>query len=55
MTKRRAVALGFAVVLLALGVVGLSPAMVALPFKLLLFVAADGFLLVTRALLLSYG
>lgn len=41
--------------LLALGVVGLSPAMVALPFKLLLFVAADGFLLVTRALLLSYG
>ncbi|MDB4975052.1 MAG: Flagellar biosynthesis protein FliP [Myxococcaceae bacterium] len=41
--------------LLALGVVGLSPALVALPFKLLLFVAADGFLLVTRALLLSYG
>jgi flagellar biosynthesis protein FliP len=28
---------------------------VALPFKLLLFVAADGFLLVTRALLMSYG
>lgn len=41
--------------LLALGVVGLSPALVALPFKLLLFVAADGFLLVTRALLMSYG
>jgi type III secretion protein R len=42
-------------VLLALGVVGLSPTLVALPFKLLLFVAADGFLLVTRALLMSYG
>jgi type III secretion protein R len=41
--------------LLALGVVGLSPALVALPFKLLLFVAANGFLLVTRALLMSYG
>jgi len=41
--------------LLALGVTGLSPAMVALPFKLLLFVSADGFLLVTRALLMSYG
>lgn len=41
--------------LLALGVVGLSPVMVALPFKLLLFVSADGFLLVTRALLMSYG
>jgi type III secretion protein R len=42
-------------VLLALGVVGLSPVLMALPFKLLLFVAADGFLLVTRALLMSYG
>jgi type III secretion protein R len=41
--------------LLALGVAGLSPTMAALPFKLLLFVAADGFLLVTRALLMSYG
>ncbi len=40
--------------LLALGVQGLSPSGVALPFKLLLFVAADGFLLVTRALLGSY-
>lgn len=40
--------------LLALGVSGFSPALVALPFKLLLFVAADGFLLVSRALLLGY-
>ena len=41
--------------LLALGLVGLSPTVVALPFKLLLFVAADGFLLVARALLLGYS
>ena len=40
--------------LLALGV-GLSPSAVALPFKMLLFVAADGFALVTRALLLGYA
>jgi type III secretion protein R len=40
--------------LLALGVSGFSPTLVALPFKLLLFVAADGFLLVSRALLLGY-
>ncbi|MET0344309.1 MAG: flagellar type III secretion system pore protein FliP [Polyangiales bacterium] len=42
-------------VLLALGVHGLSPSAVALPFKLLLFVAADGFVLVSRALLLGYA
>lgn len=41
-------------VLLALGLPGISAAAVALPFKLLLFVAADGFMLVTRALLLGY-
>lgn len=41
--------------LLALGLPGLSATAVALPFKLLLFVAADGFLLVTRALLLGYA
>jgi type III secretion protein R len=40
--------------LLALGVAGFTPTLVALPFKLLLFVAADGFLLVSRALLLGY-
>ncbi len=40
--------------LLALGTSGFSPALVALPFKLMLFVAADGFLLVSRALLLGY-
>lgn len=42
-------------VLLALGVHGLSPGAVALPFKLLLFVAADGFVMVSRALLLGYA
>ena len=40
--------------LLALGIHGMSPSAVALPFKLLLFVAADGFVLVSRALLLGY-
>jgi type III secretion protein R len=40
--------------LLALGASGFTPTLVALPFKLLLFVAADGFLLVSRALLLGY-
>lgn len=42
-------------VLLALGLHGLTPQAVALPFKLLLFVAADGFVLVSRALVLSYN
>lgn len=41
--------------LLALGLTSLTPSAVALPFKLLLFVASDGFLLVTRALLLGYA
>jgi type III secretion protein R len=40
--------------LFALGLVGLSAQTVALPFKLLLFVTVDGFLLVSRALVLSY-
>jgi flagellar biosynthesis protein FliP len=41
-------------VLLALGLFGLTPQAVALPFKLLLFASVDGFLLVSRALVLSY-
>jgi type III secretion protein R len=40
--------------LFALGLVGLSAQSVALPFKLLLFVTVDGFMLVSRALVLSY-
>jgi type III secretion protein R len=41
-------------VLLALGMQGLDPTRVALPFKLLLFVSVDGFVLVSRALVLGY-
>jgi type III secretion protein R len=42
-------------VLLALGMHGLTPSTVALPFKLLLFVSVDGFMLVSRALVLGYA
>jgi type III secretion protein R len=42
-------------VLLALGLTQLSPTSVALPFKLLLFVAVDGWRLLARALALSYA
>ncbi|MFT3914376.1 MAG: EscR/YscR/HrcR family type III secretion system export apparatus protein [Anaeromyxobacteraceae bacterium] len=65
---RRAFVLGFLVfvpflavdlvvsnVLLALGLTQLSPSSVALPFKLLLFVAVDGWKLLARALALSYA
>jgi len=41
-------------VLLALGMQTLSPTQVSLPFKLLLFVAADGWNLLSRGLLLGY-
>lgn len=41
-------------VLLALGMQTLSPTQVSLPFKLLLFVAADGWSLLSRGLLLGY-
>ena len=65
---RRAFTLGFLVfvpflavdlvvsnVLLALGLTQLSPSSVSLPFKLLLFVAVDGWKLLARALALSYA
>src|SRR5205085_12547610 len=42
-------------VLLALGMHMLSPTTVSLPFKLLLFVLADGWTLVIRGLLQSYA
>ncbi len=42
-------------VLLALGLTQLSPTTVALPFKLLLFVGVDGWRLLARSLVLSYG
>ncbi len=64
---RRAFVLGFVVflpflvvdlltanVLLALGLTQLSPTSVALPFKLLLFVAVDGWKLLARGLVLGY-
>jgi type III secretion protein R len=41
-------------VLLAIGLTGLTPSAVALPFKLLLFVSVDGLLLLGRALVLGY-
>jgi type III secretion protein R len=41
-------------VLLAVGLTGLDPARVALPFKLILFVTVDGFMLLARALVLGY-
>ncbi|HEX6246187.1 MAG TPA: flagellar type III secretion system pore protein FliP, partial [Polyangiales bacterium] len=40
--------------LLSLGLSGLTPQAVALPFKLLLFASVDGFALVSRALVLGY-
>jgi type III secretion protein R len=40
--------------LLSLGLNGLTPQAVALPFKLLLFASVDGFALVSRALVLAY-
>jgi type III secretion protein R len=49
-----AVDLVVANVLLALGLTQLSPTSVALPFKLLLFVAVDGWRLLARSLALSY-
>jgi len=65
---RRAFTLGFLVfvpflavdlvvsnVLLALGLTQLSPSSVSLPMKLLLFVAVDGWKLLSRALALSYA
>lgn len=41
-------------VLLSLGMFMLSPVMVSLPFKILLFVLADGFSLIAKGLLLSF-
>jgi type III secretion protein R len=42
-------------VLAGMGMMMVSPAMISLPLKLLLFVAADGWLLLSRSLILSYG
>jgi type III secretion protein R len=42
-------------VLLAMGMNMLSPSVISLPFKILLFVLADGWFLVVRGLVLSYA
>ncbi len=42
-------------VLLALGMQTLSPSQVSLPFKILLFVAVDGWALLSKGLILGYG
>lgn len=41
--------------LVGLGMFMVSPVMIALPLKLFLFVVTDGWLLLTRSLVLSYG
>jgi len=41
-------------VLLSMGMMFLPPSMIALPFKLLLFVLADGWHLVVRSLVASF-
>ena len=41
-------------ILLSLGMFMLSPAMISLPFKILLFVLTDGWNLITRGLLISF-
>jgi type III secretion protein R len=41
-------------VLLALGMQSLSPSQVSLPFKVLLFVAVDGWSLLARSLVQGY-
>jgi type III secretion protein R len=41
-------------ILLAMGMQMLSPVVISLPFKLLLFVLVDGWFLIVRGLVLSY-
>jgi flagellar biosynthesis protein FliP len=42
-------------ILLSMGMMMLPPSLVSLPFKLLLFIMADGWYLITRSLMLSFG
>jgi len=42
-------------ILLALGMIMLSPTIVSLPFKLLIFVAVDGWTLIVKGLVQSFG
>ncbi len=41
--------------LMSMGMMMLPPVLISLPFKLLLFVMVDGWALIVRALLASYG
>lgn len=41
--------------LLSMGMMMLPPSLVSLPFKLLLFISVDGWYLITRSLVLSFG
>ena len=41
--------------LMAMGMVMVSPTQIALPFKLLLFVMVDGWVLVVQSLVRSFG
>jgi type III secretion protein R len=41
-------------ILLALGMMMLSPTTIALPFKILLFVLVDGWFLIVQGLVLGY-
>ncbi|MCS7003397.1 MAG: flagellar biosynthetic protein FliP, partial [Dehalococcoidia bacterium] len=42
-------------ILMSMGMMMLPPSLVSLPFKVLLFVMADGWYLITRSLVLSFG
>jgi type III secretion protein R len=42
-------------ILLAMGMIMLSPSVISLPFKLLLFILVDGWVLIVRGLVLSYA
>ncbi|MEN6434277.1 MAG: flagellar type III secretion system pore protein FliP [Anaerolineaceae bacterium] len=42
-------------ILLSMGMMMLPPSLVSLPFKLLLFVMVDGWFLITRSLVMSFG
>ena len=42
-------------ILMAMGMMMLSPVMVALPFKLMLFVMADGWTMIVGTLISSFG
>jgi len=42
-------------ILVSLGMIFLPPIMVSLPFKIVLFILADGWFLITNSLLRSFG